>query len=190
MKRIIFLLAALFVFIGTVSAQTPDDIYGDPIRVESKKAKLEQKKKTEIKDSLLFLAAQDAMRRGLWVLQAEVVDFPRSAYTAHALDGDRNFVLCQGTQGIIQTAISMVHPGLNGMGGVTLEGNMSNLSFSTDRDKNLQLTYNIVGLDINADIVITVYAGSNFAQAMITPMMGGEPMTMRGRIVPYVHVFE
>ena len=58
MKRIIFLLAALFVFIGTVSAQTPDDIYGDPIRVESKKAKLEQKKKTEIKDSLLFLAAQ------------------------------------------------------------------------------------------------------------------------------------
>lgn len=187
MRRIFSLLAALTAVCAIATAQIADDIYGDnPAPAQVAQSAPQAKRIAEISDSLAFVRAAKALERGYWVLQAESINFTYSAYTAYAIDGNRNFLFVQGNKGMLQTAIIEALPGLNGMGGVSLNGNVENPRLSTDKKGNPVFTYNLVGTDINADVTLTLYKGSNTAQALVMPAFGGEPLTIKGQLLPYV----
>ena len=136
--RNIAILALLMAALA-VQAQVTDDIYatkqGDdvqlsvitpakPDKTTKQDQKAREKRLKERVDSLGHAKAAMALERGYWVLLADRINVGYTGYTAAGLNGNSNFIFQQAEEGMVQTAFNMSNPGPNGMGGMTLQGNV------------------------------------------------------------------
>ena len=82
--------------------------------------------------------------------------------------------------------------GLNGVGGITVEGSASNVKVQTDKKGNTTLSMNVMGTGISATVNIFLFKGSNYASVVISPNYNSNRITLRGRLVPkeYSTVFK
>ena len=188
---IMMILAALIIMPKIATAQNvDDDIYviektGDIPANETKKERKERiKKDHQIVDSIFNLKALQAVKDGYFVLQATEVSNSYGRYTL-GLDDNTNFLLMQGEKGIFQVAFNTTNPGLNGLGGITLHGNIGKKDFRTDKKGNTIISYNMIGSRMNASVTITLFKESDQAIADIYPTLGNGRVTLRGRLVPY-----
>lgn len=197
-----FLLAIMMMTTIVLSAQVVDDIYGDikdgndvqlsivtpakPDKASKQSQKEREKLLKQRVDSLGHAKAAMALERGYWVLVADRINVGYTAYTAAGLDGNSNFVFQQAQEGVVQFAFNHANPGTNGMGGMTMKGRVSDVKMRTDKKGNINYSYVLLGEDINAHIDITVYAGSDYAQAIVEPAFSGPRLTFNGRLVPYI----
>ncbi len=198
MKKVSFvfslLVAVMMIVPSTASAQSGygDDVYvieeTNPIPAnETKKERKERiKKDKDIVDSVFHLKALKAVRDGYFVIQATEVHNSYGQITL-GLNDNTNFLLMQGDKGIFQVAFNNMNPGLNGLGGVTLHGKISNVSIKEDKNGNAYITYFMVGRNMNANVMITLYKGGDQAYATIDPTMSSGRISIRGRLVPYVN---
>lgn len=184
-----------------VQAQDTDDIYatkqgGDvqlsvitpakPDQVTKQEMKAREKRLKERVDSLGHAKAGAALERGYWVILADRINVGYTGYTASGLNGNSNFIFQQAGEGMVQTAFNQASPGLNGMGGMSLRGNVSGVKMDVDKKGNIRYTYSMTGKDISAQVDITVYAGTDYAQAIVDPTFGGPRITINGRLLPYI----
>lgn len=171
-------------------SQVVDDIYGDVASTEQSQGGIQderQSKKQRLKslnDSVAHNRAAIALQRRQWVLQANRVSMP-TAYTVHNLNENANFVFQQGDQAMVQVAFNQVDPGLNGLGGVTLDGRAMGQKFKQSDKGELYYNFHISGPSVDAEVFITVYRDSNQAQAIVTPTFGPGQFTLYGKLVPY-----
>lgn len=195
MKRIIFfltmLLATMIALPSVALAQDyTDDVYvieeTKPIPAnETKKERKERiKKGHDIVDSVFHLKATRAAYDQFFVLQATQVNNGRGFYEL-GLNDNTNFLLMQGDKGIFQVAFNNMDAGMNGLGGVTLHGNIRNFNVKDDKKGNTIITYSMIGRNMNASVSITIYSGSDQAVADIYPTLGYGRISLRGRLVPY-----
>lgn len=176
-----------------VQGQEIDDIYAPKtssgISPSSSAVKQQKSREQQLKqrvDSLGHAKAAQALERGYWVLLADRINVGQMSYTATGLNPNSNFVFQQSQEGLVQTAYNQADPGFNGMGGITLAGHVGNVRLRTDKKGNLYYSYSLVGEDINAQVDVTVYAGSDYAQAIVQPIIDGPRLTFNGRLVPYI----
>lgn len=178
-------------------AQVVDDIYGDNVDLtivtpaqkdnESKDAQKEHKKLMKQRvDSLGHAKAAAALERGYWVIVADRINVGYTGYTVSGLNGNTNFVFQQAQEGMVQFAFNHGGPSINGLGGMTLEGKISGVKMRTDKKGNIIYSYSIMSTDINAQVTITVFAGTDYAEALVQPTFSGPRMTLSGRLVPYI----
>ena len=192
-------LIVIFVLFGAmlVQAQVVDEIYGDQVDLTivtpaqqdkaSKKAqKGHQKQMKQRVDSLDHAKAAMALERGYWVIVADRINVGRMGYTVSGLNSNTNFVFQQAQEGMVQFAFNDGRPSMNGLGGMTLEGKVSDVKMRTDKKGNITYSYTILSADINAQVIVTVYAGSDYAEALVLPAFSGPRMTLSGRLVPYI----
>lgn len=159
-------------------AQVTDDIYLTKQEVKAQKKQVKQRV-----DSVGHAKAMAALEKGYWVIQAERIYM---GYMMTGLNESSNFVFQQGNNGMVQFALNTGYPGLNGMGGMTLEGRVNNVKTRTDKKGNFYYTYNIFGQDIDAQIEVMLSHDSDYAQAIIIPTFSGGQFTYYGRVQPYV----
>lgn len=187
------ILVAVFCVPSTAVAQDyDDDIYvidkTAPIpENETKKERKERiKKDHEIVDSIYHLKAELAADDGYFVLQATEV---RNSYGRYelGLNDNTNFLLMQGDKGIFQVAFNNMSAGANGLGGITLHGNISRKELKYDKKGNTIITYMMIGRRMNASVTITLFKGSDQAIADVFPTLGNGRITLRGRLVPYLN---
>ena len=95
-----------------------------------------------------------------------------------------NFVSIDGDRAVVQTAFNIPVSGLNGLGGVTVEGSFSNYDLRKDKKGNLFLSLNVMGTGISARVDITLYNGSNQAIVNIVPNFHSNNITLKGIILP------
>lgn len=181
-----FLLMALMAVL-TVSAQY-NDIYeqDQPVAKVDKADKAKKKVLQARVDSLGHEMSLKALSDGYWVLQADQLSVTQSAYIESGLDGSVNFIYQNADECVIQTSLNNGLPGLNGMGGVTLRGKVSNHSLKVDEKGNAYYSFHVVSEDVNADVTVTLYAGSERAFAMVDPVFGFERFSFSGCLSPYV----
>lgn len=195
MKRINFfltmLLATMIALPSVALAQDyTDDVYvieeTKPIPAnETKKERKERiKKGHDIVDSVFHFKATRAAYDQFFVLQATQVNNGRGFYEL-GLNDNTNFLLMQGDKGIFQVAFNNMDAGMNGLGGVTLHGNIRNVNVKDDKKGNTIMTYSMIGRNMNASVSITIYSGSDQAVADIYPTLGYGRISLRGRLVPY-----
>lgn len=141
------------------------------------------RKAEAVADTLLWYRAGNALLKSAFVLEADAVTFR---------DGSRimvnrtlNFISVNGSRGVVQISPSTMYSGPNGVGGITLDGNISGLESSTDRKGNVHITMNVMGVGINARIDITLYSGSDDAYAVVTPNFSSRTVRVEGKIVPF-----
>ena len=143
----------------------------------------EDHKLNELADSLASIQAIAAIRNKDFVLQVDNVTF-MSGRTAF-VNSSTNFISVKGNRAVVQVSPSNYASGPNGVGGVTVDGGISNYQITTDRKGRVNLTYNVSGIGISAQIEVYIVPGSTYAQATIYPNFNSNTLWLSGTVVPY-----
>ena len=91
----------------------------------------------------------------------------------------------QNGEGTVQTAFNNFIYSPNGLGGVTVQGNVSDQQISRDKHGNAFMNFSIFGGAISATLNLTLTVGTNEASIYISPNFNGNTLTMNGTLVPY-----
>lgn len=129
-----------------------------------------------------FNAAVQAINNQNFVLEATQVQFGagRSIYVV----SQNNYVLMDGSKGMVQLSFNNGNPGLNGAGGITIAGQVSGIKMRTSKKGNVTYTFNIQGNGVSGMVVINLPYGNGYATANVTSMFNNSQVTFRGNIVP------
>ena len=204
MKRllatIMVIAAGLSVIAPDISAQNSSDAQASKRRqnVQSWKqdmqkfsAKIKQEHKlNELADSLASIQAIAAIRNQDFVLQIDNVTFSNG--NTVFVNSTVNFLSVKGDRAVVQISPSNFASGPNGVGGVTVEGNVTDLQVKTDNKGRTTLSMNVMGIGINAQVEVYMYPGTSRASATVYPNFNSNTLWIQGTIVPYENsnVFE
>lgn len=148
------------------------------------KKKAEAKAREAERDSIDFVQAIQALQSGSWALEATSITF-NNGYTEYVTPST-NFVSINDGTAVVQTAFDNSNINSpNGLGGITLEGGITGVEMSRDKNGNIHYSYGIQGADISATVYITLNANSNTATAYVSPNFSGNNITMDGTLYPY-----
>lgn len=185
MKRFMIPLL-LLCMTGVMSAQQQTKKEIREIKREEARKRIEERKALEtIQDSVAFEKALAALKAGSFVLEADNILFPNGVM--RYVTSTTNYVEVNEGEGIVQTAFNnfTYSPGPNGLGGVTVQGSISEPEIRTDKHGNVFYSYSITGIAISATVSITLTGGTNEASAYISPNFNNNNITVNGHIVPY-----
>ena len=101
------------------------------------------------------------------------------------VDNSTTFISVKGNRAVVQISPSNFSSGPNGLGGVTVDGMVSDYKVMTDNKGRIILSMNVMGIGINAQVEIYMYPGSNSAQATVYPNFNSNTVWLSGNIVPY-----
>jgi hypothetical protein len=183
MKKVLFLTAMLLLTTMATFAQTSKEARA--ARREALKKEREARKALEAQqDTIAYLKAIEALKTGSFVLEANNVSFPNGI--VRYVSSSTNYVQVDNGEGIVQTAFNnfAYTPGPNGLGGVTVQGNISGVELREDKHGNYYYNYTIQGMAISATVSITLTGGTNQASVRISPNFNNNDMTMMGILVP------
>lgn len=184
MKKVFFLTTLLLLsFTVTTFGQSSKEARAAR-REALKKERAARRALEAQQDSVAYLKAVEALKEGAFVLEADYVSFPNGL--TRYVSSNTNYVQVDNGEGVVQTAFTnfTFNPGPNGLGGVTVEGAISDLKMKEDKDGNYYYSYNIQGVAVSATVFITLTGGNNQASVSISPNFNNNNMTMTGRLLP------
>ena len=153
-------------------------------RAERLKKREVEKAKIAAEDSIAFVQAVEALRSGSWALEASNITFNNGV--TRFVTSSTNYVAVNGGEGTVQTAFNNVNINSpNGLGGVTLEGDVWGERMGTDAEGNVFYSCSIQGNGISAIIYMTLTANTNQASANVNANYSGNRMTFSGYLYPY-----
>jgi hypothetical protein len=93
---------------------------------------------------------------------------------------------------VVQISPSQFSSGPNGVGGVTVDGTISDQQVTRGKDGRITFSMNVNGIGINAEVHIFMFPNSNQATATVYPNFNSNTLWLSGTIVPYENssVFE
>lgn len=200
MKRI---LLTLMVIVAGLSAMAPDSYAQNTSSRRQERMDAWHKDMAEFRarsehnrqmaalaDSLASIQARAALKNQDFVLEANTVTFKTGSTVF--VNSTTNFISVKGNRAVVQISPSNFASGPNGVGGVTVDGMITDQQIITDKKGRITYTMNVMGIGINAQVEIYMYPGSNRASATIYPNFNSNTVWIDGDIVPYENsnVFE
>lgn len=200
MKRI---LLTLMVIVAGLSAMAPDSYAQNTSSRRQERMEAWHKDMAEFRarsehnrqmaalaDSLASIQARAALKNQDFVLEANTVTFKTGSTVF--VNSTTNFISVKGNRAVVQISPSNFASGPNGVGGVTVDGMITDQQIITDKKGRITYTMNVMGIGINAQVEIYMYPGSNRASATIYPNFNSNTVWIDGDIVPYENsnVFE
>ena len=147
---------------------------------DAERAKLRAEE--EVQDMAAYQQAVQALKNKQFVLEANQVIF-RNGQSAF-VSTTTNFVMMNGQKSTVQVAFNTPYPGPNGIGGVTVDGNASDMKITTDKKGNVNCSFSVQGIGISAQIFISLTNGGNNATVTVNPNFNNNTITLSGNIVP------
>lgn len=153
-------------------------------RQEARKAaRAAHKKAMAAEQQQLFEQAVQALKDGSFVIEADQLLFPGG--NTKFVSSLTNFVSMNEGKAVIQIATSYYAPGPNGLGGITVNGNASNITMSTSKKGVVYYNFMDQGIAVSATVNIQLSGDGNRATVTIYPNFNSNNLTMTGRLVPY-----
>lgn len=180
MKKLITLATLMLLGIFTSSVYAQQTKAERKAERDAKRAQMKAEEKAE--DAISFEEAVAALKAHQFVLEADQVMF-RTGQTAF-VNSNTNFVLVNEDRGTVQVAFNTVYPGPNGIGGVTVDGSVSDIEMNTDKKGNVYCNFSIQGIGISAQIYLSLTTGNNNATVTISPNFNNNNMTLSGSLIP------
>ena len=148
------------------------------------KARSEQRREINaLVDSIAGVQAAAAVQNRDFVLEADQVTF-RNGNTVF-VNSNTTFIYVKGNRAVVQISPSNFSSGPNGVGGVTVDGSVSGMQRMVDKKGRTTISFNVMGIGINAQIEIYMSPGTNRASATIYPNFNSNTVWIEGDIVPY-----
>ena len=155
------------------------------------RARSEQRREiNELTDSIAGVQAAVAVQNRDFVLEADQVTFKNGSTVF--VNSTTTFISVKGNRAVVQISPSNFAAGPNGVGGVTVDGSISGMQRMVDKKGRTTISFNVMGIGINAQIEIYMVPGTNRASATIYPNFNSNTVWVEGDIVPYSssNVFE
>ena len=155
------------------------------------RARSEQRREiNELTDSIAGVQAAVAVQNRDFVLEADQVTFKNGSTVF--VNSTTTFISVKGNRAVVQISPSNFAAGPNGVGGVTVDGSISGMQRMVDKKGRTTISFNVMGIGINAQIEIYMVPGTNRASATIYPNFNSNTVWIEGDIVPYSssNVFE
>lgn len=185
MKRLLIIFMACVFALNVVSYS--DDtvaVSSESVKLTKAQRKAQEKRNKEIMDSLVHESAVAALKDGHYVLMAERLMIKGRAFLNPT--PNTNFILVQGDNAVIQLASNRGNAGLNGMGGITVQGKITGLKGGEpDKKGRISYSFSVTGPAISAQVHITLYKDSNKADAIVSPNFWSGNLNVYGQLVPY-----
>lgn len=127
-------------------------------------------------------AAIQALNDREFVLEADRIDFKRGriAYVS----ANTNFISVHGNRATIQLAFNSPYAGPNGIGGITVEGSVSNFKMDTDRKGNINVSMMVQGTAVSALVNFQLTKESNICTATVSPNFNSNRISFSGYLYP------
>ena len=184
MKRVFYFTLLFCVLCGTASyAQHHRSARGKAWRAEREELRARERAMEQQNDSAAYRAALEALQQGDWVLEADNINFFNGI--TRFVSSTTNYISCNDGEGTVQTAYANFVYSPNGLGGVTVLGDVLGGRMSTDKDGNVYCSFSIQGSAVSATVYVTLTGGTNQASATVNPNFSGRSMTFNGYLVPY-----
>lgn len=167
MKRFVLfsVLFALLAFSGCKVQQ-------DPAQAAAEKAEMDY----------LFESALKAIEEREFVLEANYIVF-KYGHTVF-VSSNTNFVSLSGNKATVQLAFNSPYAGPNGIGGITVEGNASDIKLVEDKHGNISFSMYVNGTGISARISFRMPKGTNQCSAEVSPNFNSNRITFTGSLYP------
>lgn len=160
-------------------------------RQEARKAaRAAHKKAMEAQQQQMFEEAVQCLKDGSFVIEVDQLVFPKGL--TKFVSSLTNFVSMNEGKAVIQIATSSFSPGLNGVGGISVEGDVSNITMSTSKRGIVYYNFLDQGVAVSATVNIQLTGDGNRATVTVYPNFNNNNLTMTGNLVPYdqSHVFQ
>ena len=180
MKQFLFAIFAVAIMAscsGNKILLTPSGVEVDAASLPKEEAK----KLEKMQDSLYQARAAAAVNSSNFVLEANQVIFDHGR--TQPVTSNTNFIMVAGNKVVVQVSPS-VAGGPNGVGGITLDGQASNVKISTDKHGGVTYTMTAIGTGLSANIVVKLSGGGDYATATVSSSYHSSDITLNGRIVP------
>ena len=194
MKKIMFILMLISVWVSG-SAQNKETLQERIDRWKSDMAEFNEgrrgvEQKQAVLDTLAWLQADQALRDSSFVVEADAVTFKYG--TRVQVNSTTNFISMEGDRAVIQISPSYVYGGPNGVGGITVDGVVSNASLTSDKKGRIHYSMYVTGRAVSATVSISMTPGSNRAVVVVSPTFNSNDVRLEGYLVPAGHsrVFE
>ena len=186
MKRIITLSIVLFTIMGIGNYSFAQEFGAESTmsRQEARRAARAAHRKAEAAQQLKdFQSATQAIKSGSFVIEVDQLLFPRGM--SKFVSSFTNFISMNQGNAVIQIATSYINPGPNGLGGITVEGTVSDITMSTDKRGSVFYNFMVQGAMVSASVNIQLLGDGNRATVTIYPNFNNNNLTMTGTVVPY-----
>ena len=186
MKRFITLSLVLLTIMGIGNYSYAQEFGAESTmtRQEARRAARAAHRKAEAAQQLKdFQAAVECIKSGSFVIEADQLLFPRGL--SKFVSGITNFISMNDGNAVIQIATSYYNPGPNGLGGITVEGTVSDITMSTDKRGSVFYNFMVQGMMVSATVNIQLLGDGNRATVTIYPNFNNNNLTMTGTVVPY-----
>ena len=186
MKRLITLTIVLLTIIGMGNYSYAQEFGAESTmsRQEARRAARAAHRKAEAAQQLRdFQSATQALKSGSFVIEVDQLLFPRGM--SKFVSSFTNFISMNQGNAVIQIATSYMNPGPNGLGGITVEGTVSNITMSTDKRGSVFYNFMVQGAMVSASVNIQLLGDGNRATVTIYPNFNNNNLTMTGTVVPY-----
>lgn len=184
--RILVILAIAAFSAQAIPAQELKQITGIPENETKEERKAREKRLEALRDSIAFVEAQMALDSSYFVITADRIMLDNRVNIMSPNAGT-NFVLVQGDKAIVQLAFNTGYSGLNGLGGITVEGTVGKRKRKVSKKGDISYSFSVNGISISAQVYITVYKNTNQTMVYINPNFNSNTMTVYGPLIPYDH---
>lgn len=153
-------------------------------RQEARKAARAAHKKAMAAQQLKeFQMAVEAVKSGSFVIEVDQLLFPGG--NSKFVSSITNFVSMNEGKAVIQIATSYFTPGPNGLGGITVEGTVSDITMSTNKKGFVFYNFRVQGMFVSATVNVQMLGDGNRATVTVYPNFNNNNLTMTGTVVPY-----
>lgn len=130
-----------------------------------------------------FQMAVETIKSGSFVIEVDQLLFPRG--NSKFVSSLTNFISMNEGNAVIQIATSYFNPGPNGLGGITVQGKVSDITMSTDKKGFVYYNFTVQGMFVSATVNIQLLGNGNRATVTVYPNFNNNNLTMTGVVVPY-----
>jgi len=177
MKKIIALAFILFIGIGNAVNMSAQDN-----QLSKKELRAQKKAIAEAEAKARYEVALNAIKEHAFVLEADKITFKRGQFVY--VTSFTNFIMVNGERATVQLAFNTMRSGPNGIGGITVDGTISDPRISINKKGRVTYSFGIQGVGISAQISLTLDDSDNVASADVNPNFNSNRTTMTGVIVP------
>ena len=149
---------------------------------DRKMSRKEQKEIAQQQANQQFEIARQALKDSMFVVEVDRIigQLGRTVYVSK----NENFVLMNKDYASVQLAVLSTFAGLNGVGGVTLAGNISDVQERIDKHGNVTCQFRVQGNSISSTVIVTLYHSDNQVSVVMNSTFSNDRITFYGRLVP------
>ena len=179
MRHITTLFMTLALVLGTFASLTAQNSM--TAKEQRKLTRQERKIAQQKENERLHKEAIQALENNNFVLEADRLIFKRGR--SISVTSIKNFISMATKKATMQVSFNTPRPLQNGLGGFTVEGNVSDVKMKQDKKGNVIYSFFVQGVSISAYVSISLSPGSNSVSARISPSFNSNTLTMNGKLL-------